>query len=424
MPSPPRAGTALFIPTNSGPVRSILYVHHGKGIGGAPLSLLYLIRWLDRARYRPVVLCIHESEAAELFRHDGIETIVDESLHDFSHTNVLWYPWWQLPKLLLRTFQFPLTYLRARRMLRAGSFDAVHLNTSTLTAFGLAAKSAGLPVIWHVREPLHGGYLGVRRALIRSIITRCADLVIPICSYDARQLDTSSRVHVVYNFIDFSQFDAAIDGAPTRKLLDIEPEHPVITMLGGINPIKGTLEFVAAAVRLLAEHPDAVFLVAGAIPDDSLRNRMNGLRVYRSTVFAQIPATLRHAIRFLGVRTDIPQLLAASDILCFPSTVPHFARPVIEASAMGLPVIASDLGGPQELVRHNETGLLVPPGDAGALANAMRRLLDEPALAGRMGRSGIAFAREHFDAEKNTAAVVALYDDLFTHRGNTRHSNE
>ena len=394
-------------------MRKILYVHHGKGIGGAPLSLLYLIRGLDRSRYQPTVLCIHESEAADLYRREGIETVVDESMHDFSHTNVLWYPWWQLPKLVLRALQVPSTYLRARRFLRSRRFDAVHLNTSTLTAFGIAAKAEGVHVVWHVREPLQRGYTGLRRAVIRRIIDRAADLVLPICRYDADQLLPSPRIHVVYNFIDFTQFDASIDGGKMREDLAIDAGNPVVIMLGGINPIKGTKDFVAAAVRVLASHPDAVFLVAGPVPDDGFRNRINGLRVYRNAVFSAIPDTLRHAIRFLGVRSDIPRLLASSDVLCFPSTVPHFARPVIEASAMGLPVIASDLGGPKELVRDGETGFLVKAGDSGALADAICRLIENPALAERMGHSGIAFAREHFDAEKNTAAVIRLYDQMF-----------
>ncbi len=395
-------------------MRKILYVHHGKGIGGAPLSLLYLIRGLDRSRYQPTVLCIHESAAADLYRREGVETVVDESLHDFSHTNVLWYPWWQLPKLVLRALQVPLTYLRARRFLRSRRFDAVHLNTSTLTAFGMAAKAEGVRVVWHVREPLQRGYTGLRRAVIRRIIDRAADLVLPICRYDAAQLRPSPRIHVVYNFIDFAQFDAALDGGALREELAIDAGCPVVTMLGGINPIKGTKDFVTAAVRVLGSHPEAVFLVAGSVPDDGFRNRINGLRVYRNAVFSAIPDTLRHAIRFLGVRSDIPRLLASSDMLCFPSTVPHFARPVIEGSAMGLPVIASDLGGPNELVRDGETGFLVGSGDTGALADAICRLIENPALGERMGRSGIAFAREHFDAEKNTAAVIGLYDQMFT----------
>lgn len=408
-----RAGT-LSIPTSgSVPLRRILYVHHGKGIGGAPLSLLYLIRGLDRSRYEPTVLCIHESEATELFRREGIETIVDARLHDFSHTNVLWYPWWQLPKLLLRAWQWPWTLFRARRLLRGGAWDAVHLNTSTLTAFGFAAKAEGLRVIWHIREPLHPGYLGLRRALIRRAIDRCADLVLPICRHDAAQLRPSPRIHVVYNFIDFAQFDAAIDGGGIREELGIAADAPVVLMLGGINPIKGTRAFVAAGLEVLRQFPAAVFLVAGAVPDDGFRNRISGQRVYRDLVRSLIPAAMSSSIRFLGVRNDIPKLLAASDILCFPSTVPHFARPVIEASAMGVPVVASDLGGPQELVRDGETGLLVPAGDAAALATGIGRLLGDPGRAAAMGRAGILFAREHFDATRNTAEVLRLYDRLF-----------
>ncbi|MFZ1730200.1 MAG: glycosyltransferase family 4 protein [Bacteroidota bacterium] len=394
-------------------MRRILYVHHGKGIGGAPLSLLYLIRGLDRSRYQPAVLCIHESEAAELFRREGIETIVDESLHDFSHTNVLWYTLWQLPKIVVRALQFPLTYVRARKLLRGGKYDAVHLNTSTLTAFGLAAKAEGLLVIWHIREPLQRGYYGLRRSIIRRIINRTADLVLPICRYDADQLIPSPRVHVVYNFIDFAQFDSSVEGGELRQELGIEAGRPVITLLGGVNPIKGTKEFVAAAVKVLSVHPEAVFLIAGSVPDDSLRNRINGLSVYRNAVFSSIPAAQQHTIRFLGVRSDIPGLLAITSVLCFPSIVPHFARPVIEASAMGIPVIASDLGGPKELVRNEETGLLVPAGDVAALASAMQRLIEDPELAMQLGRNGMNFAREHFDAKKNTAAVVNLYDELF-----------
>lgn len=395
-------------------VRRILYVHHGKGIGGAPLSLLYLIRGLDRQRYDPVVLCIHESEAADLFRREGIETVVDERLHDFSHTNVLWYPWWQLPKTIIRALQFFPTYVRFRRFLRRQHFDLVHLNTSTLTAFGLAAHAEGVLLAWHIREPLHRGYFGIRRALIRRIIHRCADLVLPICHYDASQLLPSPAIRVVYNFIDFAQFDAAIDGSLVRNELDVPDGIPIVLMLGGVNPIKGTREFVDAAVRVSRTRPDAVFLIAGSVPDDSFRNRINGLRVYKKDVFRLIPDNAYSQIRFLGIRSDIPNLLAASQVLCFPSTVPHFARPVIEASAMGLPVVASDLGGPRELVLHGGTGLLVPPRDPAALAEAVSRLLEDETLRRRMGERGMALAHERFDARHNTRAVLSYYEDLFS----------
>jgi glycosyltransferase involved in cell wall biosynthesis len=390
----------------------ILYVHHGKGIGGAPLSLLFLIRGLDNTRYSPSVLCIHESEASELFRNEGIETFVMESIKDFSHTNVLWYPWWQLPKTLYRLLMIPLSYFRARRFLQKHNADLVHLNTSTLSAVALAARNVGSKIVWHIREPLAKGYVGLRRNLIRKVIDTCADVVIPICNYDASQLIASDKIHVVYNFVDFKQFDAHLTAPEIRAELGIAEESRIVLMLGGSNPIKGTEHFVSAAVNLAGQFPDVEFLIAGEIPEDSYRNKLNGRASYHRRIVLSIPEEYRTRIRFIGVRNDIPKLLSESFCLCFPSTVAHFARPAIEASAMAKPVIASDLGGPKELVRNNITGLLVAPEDSSALAEAMQRLLDSPERAEVMGKEGLAFAKQQFDADANGAEVQKLYELL------------
>ncbi|MDH7515914.1 MAG: glycosyltransferase family 4 protein [Bacteroidota bacterium] len=389
----------------------ILYVHHGKGIGGAPLSLLYLIRSLPQ-RFEPTVLCLHESEASDLFRREGIETIVLPRIHDFSHTTVLWYPWWQLPKILYRFLHFPFAIERARRFIAARRFDLVHLNTSTLLAFGIAAGREGVKVVWHIREPIARGYFGLRRAFVRRIVATYADAVIAISRYDASQLPAAVPVRVVYNFVDREVFHPGADGSGVRRELGLDEKRPLVLFLGGVNRIKGTKEFVRAAVHVLERKKDVVFAIAGPIPDRSLRTILSGGAKYRKEVEASIPPRHRRAVRFLGVRHDVPALLAASTILCFPSLVPHFARPVIEASAMGVPVIASDLGGPQELVRHEETGLLVPAGDVDALAQAILRLLDNPEEARRFGENGTRFAEEHFDAKKNAQAVIDIYDSL------------
>jgi glycosyltransferase involved in cell wall biosynthesis len=392
----------------------ILFVHHGKGIGGAPLSLLYLIRGLDKSIYKPTVLCIHKSEASDMFEREGLETIVMSGLHDFSHTNVLWYPWWQLPKIVLRFLQLPLTFFRFGSFLRSHPFDLIHLNTSTLIAFGWAAHRQGVKVVWHVREPVARGYIGLRRAMVRSSINSCADAIIPICRHDASQLIASDRIKVVYNFVDFAVFDAKIDGSSVRAELGIDVSAPMILMLGGINPIKGTREFVIAALEVLKHYPDAVFVVAGGIPSKGFRNLLNGMMRYWRDIQELIPAALAANFLFAGVRKDIPKMIAACTIVCFPSTVPHFARPIIEASAMGKPVVASDLGGPKELVLEGETGLLVPARDPARLAGAMERLLAHPVAAQAMGTNGTAFARKHFDAVRNTNDVIRIYKNLMS----------
>ena len=389
----------------------ILFVHHGKGIGGAPLSLLYLIRGLDRARFEPTVLCLHESDAADLYRKEGIETIVREDIRDFSHTNVLWYPWWQLPKIISRAVHLPFAIDRAEKFLQKRSFDIVHLNTSTLLAFGIAAHRCGVKVVWHVREPIARGYFGLRRAFVRRIVDGNADRIIPICKYDAGQLIPSPKITVVYNFVDFTQFDAGVSGTSVQRELGLERRRMVL-MLGGVNEIKGTLVFVRAARKVLNMRNDVSFVIAGPIPDANIRNRMNGSFSYLRRIKREIPKELASSILLLGVRTDVPTLIAASDVLCFPSTVPHFARPVIEASAMGKPVIASKLGGPEELVRDGLTGLLVQPSDPAALAEAITKVLSDGEAAARMGREGYLFARENFDSVKNTERVLRIYEEL------------
>jgi glycosyltransferase involved in cell wall biosynthesis len=108
----------------------------------------------------------------------------------------------------------------------------------------------------------------------------------------------------------------------------------------------------------------------------------------------------------------VPQIIAATDIIVFPSTVPHFARPIIEASAMAKPVVASDIGGPRELVVPDETGLLIPPESPEKLAEAIISLLDNPELMIRMGEKGYQHASNKFDAKVNSERTFAVYDEL------------
>ena len=396
----------------------ILYVHHGKGIGGAPLSLLYLIRGLDRSRFFPSVLCLYKSEAVDLFWNEGIETFIAKGIHDFSHTNVLWYTFWQFPKLLLRAVQIPFSIERARKFLLKHQFDIVHLNTSTLFAFAIAAKRTGLKIVWHIREPLQQKYFGIRRNIIRNIIHGNADCIIPICQYDADQLIPSDKIHVVYNFIDFERFDRTsvqikTDGEKIRIALNLSEDDKIVLMLGGVNPIKGTFDFVRAAKEIIPNHSDVYFLIAGDVPASTMRNRINGLSRYFTSIKQIIQSSgLNDRIKFLGNRSDIPELLSMSNVLCFPSTVAHFARPIIEASAMGVPVVASDLGGPRELVVNGVTGFLVPSGNVSELSISIQRILTDSALATQMGNDGESFAREHFSSVKNVNQVIQLYESV------------
>jgi glycosyltransferase involved in cell wall biosynthesis len=404
-------------------MKSILYIHHGGGIGGAPLSLLYLLQQLDRSRFKPVVVTLRPGPMVDLYRAEGIEAHVEPGISDFSHTNLEWYgrrEWWRLPGKLLRLLP---SIRKTREVIRRIKPDLVHLNSSTLAPSAIACAQEHMPVVWHIREPLAKGYLGIRRAILRRLIDRIASRVIAISQYDANQLTPSQRIKVVYNFVDFSTFNPEIKDNAIRAELNIAPGAPVILMLGGVAEPKGTLELVRAVPLLLKRVPDARIIIAGpalqrGVVDGGLKGiakRVLRTDAYDSAVAKALDAggsAVQNAVIFTGIRQDIPQLIVASNILVFPSVVPHFARPIIEAAAMGIPSVASDLGGPKELILHGETGLLVPSRDPQVLADALAELLYNPGRTHAMGEAAYLRARQLFDAGTNAATTLAVYDEI------------
>ncbi|MCB0162686.1 MAG: glycosyltransferase family 4 protein [Anaerolineae bacterium] len=402
----------------------ILYIHHGYGIGGAPLSLLYLLQHLPRDRFEPIVLCLHDGPAADLYRQEGIETHINPALVNVSHTNLHWYRLtrpddWQAALRLSCRYQT--TIETTRRFLSDHPVDLVHLNSSSLVPCAIGARRAGVPVVWHIREPLARGYFGLRRALIRRAIYQYGDRVIAICENDADQLIRDDRVRIIYNFVDFNQFDRTLSGLDFRRELGVDDHIPLVAMLGGMSETKGTLPFVQALPFVHYSVPDVKFLVVGSTGSDAARQSslkrtvksIIGGAFYSQQVLNFVQQrNLAQSLIFTGVRQDIPRVLAAVDILVFPSITPHFARPIIEAGAMAKPVVASDLGGPRELIQPGETGLLVPPNDPKSLATALIAILTNPTLARRLGHAGYEQAKARFDAQLNASQTVAVYDEL------------
>lgn len=404
---------------------TVLYVYHGHGLGGAPLSMLYLIQQLDRTRYHPVVVCLHNSNVVPYFRQQGIETHVCPRLSDFQHTTAGWYPlysplgWWNLGQALVR---FLPSAWRTKALLREHEADLVHLNSLTLAPVALGAKLAGVPVVWHVREAVVHGHLGLRRRLLRWLIEMLADEAIFICKDNRLRLGIRRKGVVIYNFVDFERFDRSLPGLPVRSELGIPANAKVILLLGGVSRIKGTLELVEAMVKVRRQIPQAVAVIVGSGAPGSgptpwlvrLASFFGYVRYSERVQRAVKRYKLSDYVRFLPFRRDVERLIAAADVIVFPSTQPHFPRPVIEAGAMAKPVVASRIGGVEEVARHGETGLLVPPGDANALADALVEVLSSPALAQSLGEQGYIQARQLFDANKGVAQTCQVYQRILS----------
>lgn len=211
-----------------GAAHRILYIHHGGAVGGAPLSLLYLLQRLDRSRYEPLVLVLKPGPVVDRFRAEGIETRVADGIADFSHTELEWYGHADLWRLPIQAARFWPSVRALRRHLRQLEPDLVHLNSSTLAAAALAARREGLPIVWHIREPIADGYMGLRREWLKRRIDRDSTRIIAIAEYDAGRLRPSPRIRVIPNFVDLVVFDRNISPGEARSRLDLPPGHHVV----------------------------------------------------------------------------------------------------------------------------------------------------------------------------------------------------
>ena len=208
-----------------------------------------------------------------------------------------------------------------------------------------------------------------------------------------------ARARVIPNGIDLDSWQMP-PRDEARRALELSPEDFVVATVGRLHKQKGHKYLLQAAVEVLRERPNARFLIAGYGPlREELEARAQALN-------------LAGRVRFLGYRRDVETLLSASDLFVLPSLWEGMSNAVLEAMAAGRPVVATAVDGNVEQVADGETGLLAPPADAGALAEAILRLAREPERARRMGLAGRRRVEEQFGLERMTRAYLDFYAEL------------
>jgi glycosyltransferase involved in cell wall biosynthesis len=302
------------------------------------------------------------------------------------------------------------------RLFRRERFALVHTHTPKTALLGqLAARLARVP---HVVNTVHGllGHDDVpmpRRAILGLIDRATCLLSTAVLSQSREDVDRAiaqrlcrrSRIRHLGQGIDLGRFDPvrvlAAGREPLRARLGLPTDALVIAMVARFTREKGYPEFTAVARRIARERADAHFVAVGT----SLRER-DAVRL--------VPSELGLAGRLtvLADRRDMPEIFAAADLVVLPTHREGFPRALVEASAMGIPVVSTDIRGCREAVVHGETGLLVPPGDGAALYDAVAALVADPARRRRMSEVASRRARIEFDERRVCERVVALYRDL------------
>ncbi len=253
-------------------------------------------------------------------------------------------------------------------------------------------------------EAGHGLKYQLRR-LRRRLQAAFIDLWLPVSSFVGDQVVNEvaaprTRVRTLFNGIDLTRANrAAAEGkSAIRARLGLPAEARIALFVGNLIPEKGVEDLLAVQDALLAADPSRLLLWVGHGP---LRD--------------EIERRATPQVKVLGRRSDVPDLMRASDVLLAPSRwLEAFSLALAEAAAAGLPVVASRIGGIPEVVLDGETGLLVPPANRAAFLAAATRLLADPALSGRLGTAAADRAARVFPLERMITDTLAHYRTLLT----------
>ncbi len=288
------------------------------------------------------------------------------------------------------------------RLVRATDADLLHLLGEKAMILGrIAARRTRRRAIIHLRDTKHPGravrLLARLLAPHTDLALGCADAVTDLAVSD--WAIPRDRARTLLNGIDVDRFASPSPGARERirEELAIPADAPVVAVVGRMAPEKGHELLIRAVPFLRASCPSAVLLIAGDGPT----------RPACQTAAREL--NIAGAIRFAGQRTDIPDLLAASDVVALPSLWGEgLPGVVVEAIAAARPVVAFPVAGTTDVVLHGRTGLVVPQGDAPAMAAAIARLLTDHALRAHLQR-GCTEHRDTFRIEENVRRLQSIY---------------
>lgn len=269
--------------------------------------------------------------------------------------------------------------------------DVVHVQSWRLASLGTWLAAAwGRPVVVSVHEVLRGRKRTVIPRAVRKVLAVSEAVREALVD---RQGAVADRVEVI---------PAGVDQPDVDRLVGVlDPDHvPSVGTAGPLEAVKGLPYFLGAAQKVLAAGRDVEFLVAGAGPEEDNLRRLAG------------ELGIRDHVTFLTNRPGFSDALAALDAFCLPSLQQGLGTIMLEAMSLGRPVIASAVGGVDSVVRDGETGLVVPPGDSGALARQILGLLDDPVRARALGEAGRQEVTARFGTRAMVERTVAVYNEV------------
>ena len=357
-------------------MKNVLYFSSQKNfVGGAPRSLYGILKNLDRRKVTPHFASIHDDDFSQAIQKLGVPF-----LH-ISQKNSFTPPFFALGSVNVIT-----KYIRDKRI------DLIHNNQCDDALYSwLPAKLTNTPIIIHHRDP---SFYKRHRFLMNTV-----DANIAISNWQ-NEKNLHRKGVVIHNGIDLNKFKASdsIDKNDSSKSL-------IVGLLGRIVFIKGQDVFIKAASLVLKKYENVQFLIIGDDQDSSSQEYIQQIKSLVKEL------GIEDSVSFTGYIADGLSMIPSIDISVIPSRKEPFGRVIIESMACKKPVIATNVWGALDIVTP-ETGLLVPPDDPEALADAILTLINSPELRWKMGEAGYRRVKENFTIDQMMKKIYQLYDAI------------
>ncbi|MYB94348.1 glycosyltransferase family 4 protein [Candidatus Poribacteria bacterium] len=378
---------------------NILYLDSGSGIGGGQRSLLLLLNRLDKAQFTPFVGCLGDSAfAAEVEKtaarviplslpaaHNKTDKVKRFTLHDLFED--------------LRQLQ---VIFELHQAVRRHTIDLIHANSLSVALLGgIVAKINRIPILMHKRYATSYGVLD-------RFCERLLHRVILVSEATRWDFASTEKQTLIYNGVDLDAFQASPEDVEVLRA-ELFSDAPNAAILVGvvtrITPEKG-IHFLVRAMQELKGKINVKLLIVGGPYFQKDVDYMDTLKQEVADL------GIEDSVIFTGFLSDTRIVTSLLDIVLVPSIIPEACpRTIIEAMAVGKPVIATPLGGSKELVTP-ETGILMPPEDASAVAEAITTLATDRERLIEMGKAARDRAVQLFSSEKNTALTETVYTEL------------
>jgi glycosyltransferase involved in cell wall biosynthesis len=389
----------------------VLYLDHTAKIGGGEIALLNLLRHLDRSLVFPIALLFMEGPLRERLVgccDTHVIPLADSAL-TAKKDGLGWRSLFQLRASLSVLLQIWRVVQFARKM----EIDLIHTNSLKADIIGgIAARVAGIPVVWHVRDRIEADYLPrIVVSVFRFLSRKLPNFVIANSSATLATLHLNGkrRGTAIASGVDANGC-VVHDGCNVVSIKDGSNSSQAtvrIGLIGRISPWKGQDIFIRAAALLKQKHPEARFEIIGAPVFSELAYEAD-----LHTLCDELK--VNDTVEFAGFVENVPRRLAELDIVVHASTSGEpFGQVIIEGMAEQKPVVATNGGGVPEIVQDGVTGLLVPMGDAQRMAEAIDYLLTHPDEATEMGVRGRERVQTHFTIQNTARMVEAVYGEVF-----------